>query len=89
MKPESERFLAGMKTESLPADLQNIIKLGLAKESELPSTLKYSRQVGSTLVIRLNLRILPIRVIEEKLLKGLLTLKLVLISKYFTEHSET
>ena len=74
--------MAGMKTESLPADLQNIIKLGLAKESDLPSTLKYSRQVGSTLVIRLNIRILPIRVIKEKLFKGLLMLKLVLISNY-------
>ena len=46
MKPESERFLAGMQTESLPPDLQTIVKLGLVPDTDLPSSLKLARQVS-------------------------------------------
>ena len=43
-----------MLTESLPPDLQNIVKLGLVADSDLPSILRSSRQVG------FNIEIFPI-----------------------------
>jgi hypothetical protein len=45
VKTESQRLLGGMRSESLPPDLQNITKLGLMEVSELPSTLTYAKQV--------------------------------------------
>jgi len=44
VKPESEKFLAGMRNCHLPHDLQNIVRLGSVQPSDLPITLRYSYQ---------------------------------------------
>jgi len=44
LKPDMERFLGSMRNQSLPVDLQNITKLGLVTESDLPVTLRYGKQ---------------------------------------------